>query len=153
MSQKAVSADIIPNSAVWRPRKCCPSTHDQAIRYSRRTNWFQFTSVFSSWIYRPSCCKNKPKTIVINHWKRMFWACFRENWVYYFRHCTVLFGISLVRLCKYCTEIFLINRQCSNTVLCNIWIMIIETFLKAPQKQKPKLQKSPAGTSQTEGKN
>jgi hypothetical protein len=26
------------------------------------------------------------KTLVFNQWKRAFWACFRENWVYKFGH-------------------------------------------------------------------
>jgi hypothetical protein len=30
--------------------------------------------------------ENKPKTLVFSHWKQAFWACFRENWVYNFRH-------------------------------------------------------------------
>jgi hypothetical protein len=34
MSQNAVSADIIPNSAVWASPKGCPSTHDQATVYA-----------------------------------------------------------------------------------------------------------------------
>ncbi len=28
------------------------------------------------------------KTLVFNYWKWAFWACFRENWVYKFRHGT-----------------------------------------------------------------
>ncbi len=39
-------------------------------------------------IYRPSFRENKPKTLVLNDWKWWFWACFRENWVYKFRHRT-----------------------------------------------------------------
>jgi hypothetical protein len=37
-------------------------------------------------IYRPSFRENEPKTLVISHRKRAFWACFRENWVYTFGH-------------------------------------------------------------------
>ncbi len=33
--------------------------------------------------------ENKPKTLVFSHWKRAFWACFRENWVYNFGHWTI----------------------------------------------------------------
>ncbi len=36
--------------------------------------------------YRPSFRENKPKTLVLYDWKRAFWACFRENWVYKFEH-------------------------------------------------------------------
>ena len=35
-------------------------------------------------IYRPSFCENKPKMLVLYDWKRAFWVCFRENWVYKF---------------------------------------------------------------------
>ncbi len=47
--------------------------------------------------YRPSLPENKPKTLVFNDWKRVFWACFHENEVYKFRHwkgirCKVLLG-------------------------------------------------------------
>ncbi len=34
----------------------------------------------------PRFRENKPKTLVVSHWKRAFSACFRENWVYNFRH-------------------------------------------------------------------
>jgi hypothetical protein len=37
-------------------------------------------------IYRPSFRKNKSNTLVIYYGKRSFWACFRESWVYKFRH-------------------------------------------------------------------
>ncbi len=36
--------------------------------------------------YRPSFRENKPKTLVLYEWKRAFWACVRENWVYKFGH-------------------------------------------------------------------
>ncbi len=38
--------------------------------------------------YRPSFHENKPKTLVLYDWKRAYWACFRENWVYKFGHST-----------------------------------------------------------------
>ncbi len=41
---------------------------------------------FSARNYRPSFRENKPKTLVLYDWKRAFWACFRENWVYKFGH-------------------------------------------------------------------
>ncbi len=37
-----------------------------------------------AWIYRPSFRENEPKMLVSNDWKRVFWACFREYWVYEF---------------------------------------------------------------------
>ncbi len=37
---------------------------------------------------RPSFHENMPKTLVLYDWKRAFWACFHENWVYKFRHST-----------------------------------------------------------------
>ncbi len=38
----------------------------------------------------PRFRENKPKTLVFSHWKRRVWACFRENWVYNFRHWAVI---------------------------------------------------------------
>jgi hypothetical protein len=43
-------------------------------------------SHYNARIYRPSFRENKHKTLVFNHWKRAFWACFRENGVYKFGH-------------------------------------------------------------------
>ncbi len=36
--------------------------------------------------YRPNVRENKAKTLVFSHWKRAFWACFRENGVYKVGH-------------------------------------------------------------------
>ncbi len=36
----------------------------------------------------PRFRENKPKTLVFSHRKLAFWACFRENCVYNFGHCT-----------------------------------------------------------------
>ncbi len=46
-------------------------------------------------IYRPSFHENKPKTLVFSHRQRAFWACFRENWVYKFRHGYVVMCLCL----------------------------------------------------------
>ncbi len=37
--------------------------------------------------YRPCFRENQPKRSFSIKWKRAFWACFRENWVYKFGHC------------------------------------------------------------------
>jgi hypothetical protein len=34
----------------------------------------------------PRFRENEAKTLVFSHWKRAFWACFREKWVYNFGH-------------------------------------------------------------------
>ncbi len=44
----------------------------------------------SARIYGPSFRENKKKTLVFNDWKRAFLTCFRENWVYKFRHWCLL---------------------------------------------------------------
>jgi hypothetical protein len=36
--------------------------------------------------YRPCFRENQPKRSFSMKWKRAFWACFRENWVYKFGH-------------------------------------------------------------------
>ncbi len=38
----------------------------------------------------PRFLENKPKTLVFSHRKQAYWAWFRENWVYNFRHWTCL---------------------------------------------------------------
>ncbi len=43
-------------------------------------------SVCSARNYRPCLCENQPKLSFSIKWKRAFWACFRENWVYKFGH-------------------------------------------------------------------
>ncbi len=40
----------------------------------------------SAWNYRPCFRENQPKRSFSIKWKRAFWACFRENWVYKFGH-------------------------------------------------------------------
>ncbi len=42
--------------------------------------------------YRPRFRENKPKTLVFYDWKRAFWACFREYWVYKFGHGSINSG-------------------------------------------------------------
>ncbi len=40
----------------------------------------------SARIFRPSFRDNKLKPLVFYDWKRAFWSCCRENWVYKFGH-------------------------------------------------------------------
>ncbi len=54
---------------------------------------FFFITEASALIYRPSFRENKPKTLVLYDWKRAYWACFRENWVYKFGHWTICLPI------------------------------------------------------------
>ena len=42
---------------------------------------------YSARNYRPCFRENQPKRSFSIKWKRAFWACFRENWVYKFGHC------------------------------------------------------------------
>ncbi len=53
----------------------------------------------SARIYRLSFHANKPKTLVFNHWKRAFWACFREYWVYKFGQSPNLLNVLLYTCC------------------------------------------------------
>ncbi len=45
-----------------------------------------FWSRINARIYRPCFRENQPKRSFSIKWKRAFWACFRENWVYKFGH-------------------------------------------------------------------
>ncbi len=47
-------------------------------------------------IYRPSFRENQPNTLVFSHWKRAFWACFRENFVYKFGHGSVWLACPMI---------------------------------------------------------
>ncbi len=49
-------------------------------------SWVQYKSGPVPEFIDSRFCENKPKTLVFSHWKRAFWACFRENRVYNFRH-------------------------------------------------------------------
>jgi len=51
---------------------------------------------FSARNYRPCFRENQPKRSFSIKWKRAFWACFRENWVYKFGHCCILPLVLLV---------------------------------------------------------
>ncbi len=53
------------------------------IRMLHNLHWWK---KYCGRIYRPSFRENKPKRLVFQYWKRSFWACFRENWVYKFGH-------------------------------------------------------------------
>jgi hypothetical protein len=44
----------------------------------------------------PRFRENKPKTLVFSHRKRAFWACFRENCVYNFGHCTIRSSLAYI---------------------------------------------------------
>ncbi len=65
--------------------------------YGYRPMRMKHCSVSCARIYRPSFHENKPKTLVFSHTKRSFWACFRENWVYNFGHCTAASRIRSIR--------------------------------------------------------
>ncbi len=47
-----------------------------------------------AWNYRPCFRENQPKRSFSIKWKRAFWACFRENWVYKFGHWVVFSSYS-----------------------------------------------------------
>ncbi len=51
-------------------------------RWETLSNNFLISAKPSARIYRPAFSWNKPKMLVFSHWKRAFWACFRENLVY-----------------------------------------------------------------------
>ncbi len=46
--------------------------------------------------YRPCFRENQPKRSFSIKWKRAFWACFRENWVYKFGHCSAVLCIFFI---------------------------------------------------------
>ncbi len=48
--------------------------------------WDWFHRHYSARNYRPCFRENQPKRSFSIKWKRAFWACFRENWVYKFGH-------------------------------------------------------------------
>ncbi len=58
---------------------CTQKLHVQNV-YKYRSPW----SETSARNYRPCFRENQPKRSFSIKWKRAFWACFRENWVYKF---------------------------------------------------------------------
>jgi hypothetical protein len=83
-----------------------PKSWDQGVSKRCRLSWLTNSAL----VYEPKCGgerggvagsqpmstvpefidprfrENKPKALVFSHWKRAFWACFHENWVYNFGH-------------------------------------------------------------------
>ncbi len=47
---------------------------------------FRWAAATGARNYRPCFRENQPKRSFSIKWKRAFWACFRENWVYKFGH-------------------------------------------------------------------
>jgi hypothetical protein len=66
------------------------------LLYERRRFWSRPVPEFIDLRFR----ENKPKALVFSHWKRAFWACFRENWVYNFGHRCCLSVYQIHRLLK-----------------------------------------------------
>ncbi len=61
--------------------------HD--LTRTRKINWTKYihkSKENSARNYRPCFRENQPIRSFSIKWKRAFWACFRENWVYKFGH-------------------------------------------------------------------
>jgi hypothetical protein len=65
-------------------------------------------------IYRPCFRENQPKRSFSIKWKRAFWACFRENWVYKFGHWDWFSDLGLLPRQKFCISFSFKNQiiQC-----------------------------------------
>jgi hypothetical protein len=75
-------------------------------------------------IYRPRFRENKPKTLVFSHKKRVFWACFRENRVYNFRHRSAS-----------CREMSDLKRKRSRNLFYITRYFTVKTFYNSPNKK------------------
>ncbi len=81
--------------------------------------------------YRPSFRENKPKTLVLYDWKRAFWACFRENWVYKFGHKSRLYVLLVKLIEQYCT----------------LWYCAYRVYILYSIVQSPQIEIEKVGTS------
>ncbi len=75
------------------------------------------TLFYSARNYRPCFRENQPKRSFSIKWKRAFWACFRENWVYKFGHRTQLWkppgsGPLLLPLAYVTKNVLVQNKVC-----------------------------------------
>jgi hypothetical protein len=78
---------------------------------SRHTFWKRPEPEFIDPVFR----ENKPKTLGVNDWKRVFWACFRKKWVYKFGHRTCVCVIKTLLKVKCVTDLteyfYVLGRQ------------------------------------------
>ncbi len=76
-----IAASIMSSSTLspWTQKNTNIHTQPKSLRL--------FVSIAR--IYRPNFRINKAKTLIFNDWKRVFWACFHETWVYRFVHMSV----------------------------------------------------------------
>ncbi len=76
-----IAASVMSSSTLspWTQKNTNINTQPKSLRL--------FVSIAR--IYRPSFRINKAKTLLFNDWKRVFWACFHETWVYRFVHMSV----------------------------------------------------------------
>jgi hypothetical protein len=81
-----------------------------------------YTIVYGARNYRPCFRENQPKRSFSIKWKRAFWACFRENWVYKFGHGS-LSGWS-------CWERSKLARDLGHKAFCLVWLVLNEESLK-----------------------
>ncbi len=96
---------------------------------------FTFTRIFAcARNYRPCFRQNQPKRSFSIKWKRAFWACFRENWVYKFGHCSY----KARKFSLNCEAILRLSSQRSkiHSLICRVfnpraslWISILDLFL------------------------
>jgi hypothetical protein len=90
------SVEVTVNSMEENFSDYCPNYVQKFGLWKRKVSWNATNhSEASAPIYWPSFCENKPKTLVFVYWKRSFWACFCENWVYKFGHCAGIFELSM----------------------------------------------------------
>ncbi len=85
---------IVPDSELINQSESTQETLTSGLLDRSEESWYHQ----EAWTFRkanqnpvpefinPRFRENKPKTLVFSHWKRAFWACFRENRVYNFRH-------------------------------------------------------------------
>ncbi len=85
-------------------------------RFSEKFALFPHHHLYCARNYRPSFRENKPKTLVLYDWKWAFWACFHENWVYKFGHCTIC---TITQLFRFLPQRFISVNFWFQRILCS----------------------------------
>jgi hypothetical protein len=87
---------------LFSPSKIFPSeTNVAGVALKRMKSLQQIAAVLLSPVPEfidPRFRENKPKTLIFSHRKLAFWACFRENMVYNFRHCRLSVKVTNAKL-------------------------------------------------------
>ncbi len=123
---------ILRREIAWNKYKNKPET-----LFKNKPRSYKILQGTSARNYRPSFRENKPRTLVLHDWKRAFWACFRENWVYKFGHWStsrLKYSPQVDIFCILQTTLEWVIRSCVRVSMCNksIFLLTLGTSKNLP---------------------